>query len=85
MMNQIDVNKAQIQSLGSSVQLKRQLYGNSVHFQPEKPTVVEDTEISLFRSLVSEMAKNGKYEEAIKMLVDTIEEMQKDIKELQQK
>lgn len=84
MMNQLDVNKAQVQSYGSNVQLKRQLYANTVQ-SPTKPTVIENSEISLFRTLVAEMSKNGHYDEAIKMLVDTIEEMQKDIKELQQK
>jgi len=51
------------------------MYGNSVQLpQPEA---------SLFRTLVTEMARSGKYDDAIKMLVDTIEEMEKRIKELE--
>ena len=66
-MNHIDVNKAQFSA-----------YGNQLLSPPK----LEQGEISLFRSLVSEMARNGKYEEAIKLLVDTIEELQNEIKEM---
>ena len=80
-MNHFDVNKAQVQSLGSSVQLKREMYANTVRFQPEKPQIEQD-EKTLLRTLIEELTKSGKYDDAIHMLLNTIEDMQKDIKEM---
>ncbi len=80
-MNHIDNNKLQVQSLGNSVQLKRQQYANTVQV-PSNPPNLEQSEISLFRSLVLEAAKNGQHEQVAKLLVDTIEELRNEIKEM---
>ncbi len=70
-MNHIDNNKAQYQ-----------MYGNSVHLTPNE---IPQNEKTLLRTLISDMAKSGKIEDAMSLICDTIEEMEKRIKELENK
>lgn len=56
-----------------------QMYGNQVI--PEKMPLDK----TLFRTLLDEMAKSGRNEDAIRMIADMLEEMDKRIKELESK
>lgn len=65
-MNHLDINKAQFQ-----------MYGDQCIYKQ-----IDQDEKSLLRTLIEEMTRSGKYEDAIKKLLDTIEDMQKDIQEM---
>ena len=69
-MNSIDVNKAQVQA-----------YGNQVVYTQN----LDQSEKSLMQSMLADMTKSGKTEEAFKIILDMIEDMEKRIRELEQK
>ena len=69
-MNPIDVNKAQVQA-----------YGNQVVYTQN----LDQSEKSLMQSMLADMTKSGKTEEAFKIILDMIEDMEKRIRELEQK
>lgn len=61
-----------------------QMYGNHVQVLVH-PQGLPQNEKTLLRTLVSEMSRTGNFEEAMRLLCDTIEEMEKRIKELEEK
>jgi hypothetical protein len=70
-MNHIDNSKSQYQ-----------LYGNTVHLTSNE---IPQNEKTLLRTLISDMSRSGKFEDAMNLICDTIEEMEKRIKELENK
>ena len=54
------------------------MYGNQT-------IIPQPKEESLFKTLITEMAKSGKYEEAFKMLVVAFEDMEERVKNLEKK